>query len=280
LFERIQEVTPELFETTEIEETAPSALFENEEIEETAFFSDTIREEDNNEIKRLQSRIYYLESKISAFSQAITLKARSSDAEEDVSSTSPPLILHWRKAKQDANDNFKDAATEALHNIVVSHGTRFSSARVAELLVLVVWNFAGGICKPFLVSMAKEWLRKHVFTPWAILREMDLAGGTLSYEGIEVLRKVETKGKKCFRGSVIPSSTEIQRAARMVERFAHPLCPFELKRTELGEVIQFDIAITVRTNALLNCSKLEGTLSTESSHYDVDSVVFDQVHQC
>lgn len=86
---------------TEIEETAPSALFENEEIEETAFFSDTIREEDNNEIKRLQSRIYYLESKISAFSQAIrTLKARSSDAQEDESSTSPPPILHWRKAKQ------------------------------------------------------------------------------------------------------------------------------------------------------------------------------------
>ena len=100
LFERIQEVTPEMFET-EIEETAPSALFENEEIEETAFFSDTIREEDDNEIKRLQSRIYYLESMISAFSQAIrTLKARSSDAQEDESSTSPPPILHWRKAKQ------------------------------------------------------------------------------------------------------------------------------------------------------------------------------------
>jgi hypothetical protein len=70
-------------------------------VEETAFFSDTIREEDDNEIKRLQSRIYYLESKISAFSQAIrTLKARSSDAQEDESSTSPPPILHWRKAKQ------------------------------------------------------------------------------------------------------------------------------------------------------------------------------------
>ena len=100
LFERIQEgVTPEMFET-EIEETAPSALFENEEIEETAFFSDTIRDEDDNEIKRLQSRIYYLESKISAFSQVITLKVRSSDAQEDESSTSPPPILHWRKAKQ------------------------------------------------------------------------------------------------------------------------------------------------------------------------------------
>jgi hypothetical protein len=62
---------------------------------------------------------------------------------------------------------------------------------------------------PFMVRQASEWLRNNVFTPFAILREMDLAGGTLSYEGLEVLRAVETKGKKCYRGSVIPRKVRL-----------------------------------------------------------------------
>jgi hypothetical protein len=76
---------------------------------------------------------------------------------------------------------------------------------------------------------------------------MDIAGGTLSYEGIEVLRRVETKGGKHIRGSVIPSSSEIKHVARMVEHFAEPLCPFNLQPTPVGEMIQFDIEKTLRT---------------------------------
>ena len=64
------------------------------------------------------------------------------------------------------------------------------------------------------MKIAKEWLRKNVYTPWALLREMDLAGGTLSYEGIEVLRRVETKGEKSVRGCIIPCPADIKRCAR------------------------------------------------------------------
>jgi hypothetical protein len=66
--------------------------------------------------------------------------------------------MHWRKAKKEANDKFMDAATKALNGVVLSHGTRFSTVRVAQLLVLVIWTFAGGICQPFVVKIAKEWL--------------------------------------------------------------------------------------------------------------------------
>jgi hypothetical protein len=49
-----------------------------------------------------------------------------------------------------------------------------------------------------------------VFSPWAILHEMDIAGGTLSYLGIEVLQRVATGGGKHVRGGVIPSSSDIK----------------------------------------------------------------------
>jgi hypothetical protein len=87
---------------------------------------------------------------------------------------------------------------------------------------------SGGICKHFVVKIAKEWLRKNVFTPWAILREMDLAGGTLSFEGIEVLRRVEMKGEKSVHGCVvIPCPADIKRCSngRAVCRAAMPLHP-------------------------------------------------------
>ena len=103
---------------------------------------------------------------------------------------------------------------DALNRVVASHGARFSNTRIAEQLAFVIWRFAGGICQQFVVKIAKEWLRKNVYTPWALLREMDLAGGTLSYEGIEVLRRVETKGEKSVRGCIIPCPADIKRCAR------------------------------------------------------------------
>ena len=105
--------------------------------------------------------------------------------------TNEKPALHWRKRKTEANERFMAAVTQALNDVINSHGKRFTDSRNSQLLALVLWNYADGVCQEFLISMAKAWLRRNVFTPWAILREMDIAGGTLSYEGIEVLRRVE-----------------------------------------------------------------------------------------
>jgi hypothetical protein len=134
----------------------------------------------------------------------------SLDTEEEMSQKP---ALHWRKRKKEANERFMVAVTQALNDVVTSHGELFSDSRIAQLLALVLWNYADGVCQQFVITMAKAWLRQNVFTPWAILREMDIAGGTLSYEGIEVLRRVETKGGKHIHGSVIPSSGEIKHVA-------------------------------------------------------------------
>jgi hypothetical protein len=71
---------------------------------------------------------------------------------------------------------------------------------------------------------------------------MELAGGTLSYKGIDVLRRVKTCGVKRFRGSMIPSKSGLKQMAGAVEWFAQEHCPFNSQQTSTGESVQFNYA--------------------------------------
>jgi hypothetical protein len=106
-----------------------------------------------------------------------------------------------------------------------------------------VWAREGFL--PELLKLSRKHFRQNIFTPFNIMQEMVLAGGTLSYEGIDVLRRVETNGLVQFHGSMIPSKSETKRMAGMVEWFARPLCLFILTRTTKGESVQLDIAKTM-----------------------------------
>ena len=68
-----------------------------------------------------------------------------------------------------------------------------------------------------LLWSARKHFRDNIFTPYNILQEMDLVGGTLSYGGIDVLRRAETCGVKRFRGLIIPSNSELKRMAGAVD---------------------------------------------------------------
>ena len=52
----------------------------------------------------------------------------------------------------------------------------------------------GGQLKECAYSVFRQYVRDHVFTPHRILKLMDQKGGVLNYEGIELLRMVETDG--------------------------------------------------------------------------------------
>jgi len=99
----------------------------------------------------------------------------------------------------------------------------------------LVFEYSDDLCLEALITKAKQWLRKNVYTCYNILREMDRAGGTLGYEGIEILRAAETKRVKRYPNSVIPSTAEFKRAAEKVERLAHCLAPFVLGLTDAGD---------------------------------------------
>jgi hypothetical protein len=138
-----------------------------------------------------------------------------------------------------SNDSFKHEVMEAINDVLGRH-SRWGTKRTGALVAQAVWTQDGSV--PELLKLARKHFRDNVFTPYNVLKEMDLAGGTLSYEGIDVLRRVETGGLKRFRGSMIPSKSEIKRMAGMVEWFARPFCPYELSQTSKGESVQFDFA--------------------------------------
>jgi hypothetical protein len=74
----------------------------------------------------------------------------------------------------------------------------------------LVFDYDDAVCLEAIMKRSKDWLRTNVFTCHNILREMDRAGGTLGYEGIEIMRSVEKKKVKWYKGSVIPSIAEFK----------------------------------------------------------------------
>jgi hypothetical protein len=67
-------------------------------------------------------------------------------------------------------------------------------SNIASAIAKGIFNpeFLDGIAFYEIIHLAKAWLRKHVFNPAAILKQMDLRGGTLNYEGLSVLNDVES----------------------------------------------------------------------------------------
>jgi len=69
---------------------------------------------------------------------------------------------------------------------------------------------------------------------------MDMHGGVLNYEGIEILRMLESLGQKYFRTSILPSTSRLQRFQRKMNKIGESIVPFKSVITEDGEGIEFD----------------------------------------
>jgi hypothetical protein len=140
-------------------------------------------------------------------------------------------------------------------NLVLESNQRYkimSNKTKASSIARAVFNdsFAHGLAKNEIIREAKVWLRKNVFTSVEILRQMDLRGGTLNYEGLSVMNDVETaayKGDlKCIKDRVIPTPACLKRVAEVVEKEGDKICPFKMISTPFGEGVKFDYAKATR----------------------------------
>jgi hypothetical protein len=116
----------------------------------------------------------------------------------------------------------------------------------AAAIVKVIFHddFAHGIALDAIISRAKKWLRKNVFTLEQILKQMDLNGGMLNYEGISILNNVESeyyKGDaKRIRNRLLYTPSCLKRVAKVLEREGDVICPFTSSITPFSEAIEFD----------------------------------------
>ena len=147
-----------------------------------------------------------------------------------------------------------EAVVKVLNDLLVSRGRYklMKRSNVAAAVAKGVFHpsFGNGIVLPEIIKLSKNWLRKNVFTPSEILKQMDIRGGTLNYEGLSVLNDVETAAE-CSEGvgrmgRLLPSPASLQRVAQKLEKEGENLCPFELIKTDFGEGVEFDYAKTTR----------------------------------
>lgn len=128
------------------------------------------------------------------------------------------------------NDVVRDTFGEALAPLLnVAAMRRHSHKSKAALLIECMWddNFLDGEVKEGMITKVRSHLRTHIFTPWKILKCMDLAGFNLSLSGLEVLRRVDVGTGKFVRG-IIPSKSTMLRTARKLETAAIHFCPFRM----------------------------------------------------
>ena len=169
---------------------------------------------------------------------------------------------HWRKAKQGENRRFEISFHNAITSLIENDPSfcKWGQERRYEQICKSICTYNHNITddvvgddddtfiKTLIVTM-KPIIRNILFHPLDILKSMDLSGGILGYEGIKILRGVETRGVKFLR-SILPSTGELQRAAALVEKVADIECPLKKEILDLGdkkvESISLDIPTVIK----------------------------------
>jgi hypothetical protein len=114
-----------------------------------------------------------------------------------------------------------------------------SKSNLAANIVRAVFDpyLCNGVALEEVISESKKWLRKNVFKPAEILKQMDLRGRTLNYEEIKVLNDGNMKR---IRNRLICTPACLKQVAKQLEKEGDIICPYRHIHTAYGEGIKFD----------------------------------------
>ena len=101
---------------------------------------------------------------------------------------------------------------------------------MAQALIALVFyhDFLDGCFLDEYINRVRKHMRKNAHTCHNVLKNMDYMGGTLSYEGIELLRREEKdyfNGPKGFE-IFLPLKGSLQYYCKKVEKVGKQICPF------------------------------------------------------
>jgi hypothetical protein len=144
------------------------------------------------------------------------------------------------------NVDMKNELTSSIAAVVDKH-RRMGPDRVGKIIAEAAWDAAEGAGQRELIKKSSKWIRDNVYTAWGVLRKMDINGGTLGLQGLEVARSVETNDRKYYRGSLLPCKADILRCQKIVEEFGDEFVPYRILTMEDGgEGIEFDNEKAIR----------------------------------
>jgi hypothetical protein len=142
---------------------------------------------------------------VTAFASYVSeLKGTIKQLSERINGLQTHLNYYKEKAANDCSTVPSVPLNEAIITVIndlVSSCQRYTllfTSNLGSLVAEAVFHpyFVDGVALEYIVKRAKKWLRSNVFTPQEILKQMDIHGGTLNYQGISVLNDVETSAYK------------------------------------------------------------------------------------
>ena len=161
------------------------------------------------------------------------------------------------------NARFCCLLVEAIDRVVQGDSTfkQFGWKRLGEQITGGFLAYDDSVVHDDVLKYTKRWLHDNMFHPLIILKAMDLAGGTLGYEGYKIIRSCETCGRKSYRG-LLPLTSDLQKWAKVVEKAGSVLCPFKFEDTEHGKSLSFDyeraLLLIFRRFGMMEAGRLRG----------------------
>ena len=155
-----------------------------------------------------------------------------------------------RKINDKKPVSLKNGVINAIQKIVNKHYSRYRLKRLGRELAEAVWSIFlfDGVARTHMVSIVRNYLQEHVFTPLKILEAMDVAGGKCNLQALMVLRQVETLSnhpykdqttKKKKPDSILPHEWRVREVAKIVHQYADKIIPMTHRIGSQGEVVEF-----------------------------------------
>ena len=239
----------ELDDLEPFEETVISPVIISEQVNATTQSSSPHQDTDSNttcDEQRETDQTTRLMQKLEDLTKALNVtKNKLTDCREKLKQRNDD-VLYWRNKRMDQAGSclpkscYKDKDRKKLlehFRFVLESRTKNMepTSRAASEFYRDVANLCldksvhSGLLFESSYTAFRKYLRDNVFTPFNILKRMDLAGGRLNFGGIEVLRSVETDGISHTR-TILPSTSALQECAKAIEQFGSKLFPYKLMR--------------------------------------------------
>jgi hypothetical protein len=201
----------------------------------------------------------------------------------------------WKKRKT-SNVRFHGLIHAAIDLVVQEDRNfcRWKESCLTKELSFAFSTYASGVCDNELTILYKEKIRKRYFNVFEILRAMDLAGGVCSYTAYDIIRSVvlavdknndasdddeTTDSTKRTGLCLMPSTSELKRAAKFVEKVGQTVVPLiHQPDAPFGKAIQFKYEETFKF--LLQSFSLYGTDCTIAHSLDGAQLSKRELHTC
>jgi hypothetical protein len=132
--------------------------------------------------------------------EQLNKKMKSSNRNLKIQTDAKDILLQHMRNNINNVSSCKDVVALFMKNLErLSTEKNRNLAKLANDVVNILWDrkLLDGLFVEKMMEKAKEYIRATIFSPSNILRAMDMCGGTLSMQSIEVLRKLE-KGCKGY----------------------------------------------------------------------------------